>query len=1415
MTPVRNLRFLLSIHLLIIICLFSFPAQAQYSGGNGTAEDPYQISTVTDWQTLMSTSTDWNKQFILTGDLDLQSITLSPVGTSYSQSFTGIFDGNRHIIRNAVIDIPESNYVGLFGYVGWNGQILNMDVIDIVITGKENVGGLAGYNGGNLTDCYADGSINGVGNVGGLVGENNNGVITSCHANCSVHGNNKVGGMVGYNEDGILTACYATGPVSGNMYVGGLVGDNSLGELTACYASGTVDGDQSVGGMVGYNDDGILTACYATGTVSGYMYVGGLVGDNSWGELTACYASGTVDGDRNVGGLVGDNNGSITGCFWDVETSGQTGSSGGKGLTTSQMKSMVIFQNAGWGEVDWIINDGQDYPRLAWENIDGIPIPEPEPVPLLGSGTEEDPYQIWTASDFALLSWYISILDKHITLMSDLDLSGIKLYPIGDLGPFSGALEGNSHIIHKAVIEQRRSDFVGLFAFIIQNCQIRNIGLENVEITGRDYVGALVGRNSKGTLNNCYVRGVVNGENRVGGLVGSNYEGVINSCNTNGSVTGTESYIGGLVGSNNEGEITASYANNFVIGFRGLVGGLTGYNDDGIISSCYATGSVRGKDYGIGGLIGSNGGTVISCYATGDVIGTGEEVGGLVGSNSDELTLCYAEGSVKGSNRVGGLVGDNSYGIIAGCYATGSVIAEENDFGGLVGYSMQGNTISSFWDIDRSGQSGSSGGKGLTTSQMKSMVIFQNAGWGKVDWIINDGQDYPRLAWENIDGTQIPEPEPIPLLGSGTEEDPYQIWSASDFALLSWYISILDKHIILMSDLDLSGTNLYPIGDLYPFTGVFDGKYHVISNAVFSMPNSDYVGLFGYVGENGQIFNLGVQNVAVTGDDFVGGLIGFNLVEYVEYGNIRACYVTGSVSGNGDFVGGLVGWNEYGDIIACHVNSSVGGMGECVGGLVGLNEYGSLGACYAFGEVSGIGDCVGGLVGSNNGYESWSDNGAVANCYAANSVIGNGYCVGGLVGENDDGKLSACYASGPVIGNNDYVGGLVGYNSGNLNTCYATGPVSGGFFTYYTGGLVGYNHGRLTSCYARGSVTGDAGVGGLVGRNNGNITACYSTGLVEGILHSGGLIESNYGSVNSCFWDTETSGLTNSAGGIGKTTAEMQMSSTFIEAGWDFVGETENGTEDIWWILEGQDYPKLIKDYSNHVFKVVIGTAWDYEDPDDPNDTEYTFWFEVTTDENVEKMLIFTPFCGSFEIPRIPWQWIDVPGGRIETGWEYDVEASAYQWYYEAIYDSQKNLDAYGDGNYTIIVRYDDRQDLTNIWFGVPDTNDPIPQPTKEPVFASFNNGDTIASPVTFKWEPCIDPDVNVILISLENEDTGEEMDYILEGNSTGFEEPLPLRDGQWKAEFSYVVYYQTETIDEMEVFCYKYSQSDYTFAVP
>jgi hypothetical protein len=118
----------------------------------------------------------------------------------------------------------------------------------------------------------------------------------------------------------------------------------------------------------------------------------------------------------------------------------------------------------------------------------------------------------------------------------------------------------------------------------------------------------------------------------------------------------------------------------------------------------------------------------------------------------------------------------------------------------------------------------------------------------------------------------------------------------------------------------------------------------------------------------------------------------------------------------------------------------------------------------------------------------------------------------------------------------------------------------------------------VTHSYSTGAVSGTGiCIGGVLGANGGNLTQCYSAGAVKGNPDVGGLVGSRNSTMNvtACFWDTQTSGQTRSAGGTGKTTAEMKTAKTYLDAGWDFVGETANGTKDIWRIDEGEDYPRL------------------------------------------------------------------------------------------------------------------------------------------------------------------------------------------------------------------------------------------------
>lgn len=155
------------------------------------------------------------------------------------------------------------------------------------------------------------------------------------------------------------------------------------------------------------------------------------------------------------------------------------------------------------------------------------------------------------------------------------------------------------------------------------------------------------------------------------------------------------------------------------------------------------------------------------------------------------------------------------------------------------------------------------------------------------------------------------------------------------------------------------------------------------------------------------------------------------------------------------------------------------------------------------------------------------------------------------------------------------VGLLCAENLGTIRGCSADGNVEVGIMSSVIGGLCGHSDGRIGNCYATTAVVPGGGTmygGGLCGYNTGTIDTSYSAGAVPVGASLGGLCGESAGTVTRCFWDTETSGTSSSVGGTGKTTAMMQTQATFLDAGWDFVGETANGTFDTW-NMDG--YPTL------------------------------------------------------------------------------------------------------------------------------------------------------------------------------------------------------------------------------------------------
>ena len=732
MTTASNSRVLRTIPLLIAICLVSLPAHAQYGGGTGEPNDPYQIATAEDLMKLGETPEDYDKHFILTADIDLDPnlpgrkvfdrAVIAPDTNDATWQFegtpfTGVVDGNDHTIVH--LTISGAGTLGLFGQL--SGEVKNLGLVEVDITGTEYFfASLVGVNRGNVSHCYSTGAVSGGSNIGGLVGSNYS-VVTHCHSTVAVSGHHAVSGLVGVNN-GSVSASYSTGSISG-IKVGGLVGLN-YGSIEASYSSSPVTG-RLAGGLVGENF-GYIETSYSTGTVSGgtsqFSSTAGLVAQNHMGSIFRCYSISPVSpkSAMSVGGLLGSplfqiGTVTVTDCFWDTETSGQTMSHGGTGKTTAEMQMASTFLEAGWDFVDetengsydiWKISEGLDYPRLWWEKYGG------------GTGEPNYAYLIYTAEHLNALGGEPNDYDKHFKLMADIDLSGYS-YDSAVIAPdvndaesdfqgtaFIGVFDGNGHAIKNLVVSG--DGHLGFFGCLGKGGEIVNLGLLDVDVTGSGYrIGGLAGEND-GSISNCHSTGLVAGGHEVGGLIGNSCGSVWN-CRSAGEVTGVR-MIGGLVGWN-----------------RGL-------NCEGIVSGCSSTATASGWGWYVGGLVGITSGHLVDCYSTGDVVGD-FRVGGLAGyhaisSGYASILNSYSTGEVKGNNSVGGLVGES--------------------------WNLVGN---SFWDIETSGQIASDGGTGKTTAEMQTASTFLEAGWDFTDetangmediWWILEGQDYPRLWWELI-----------------------------------------------------------------------------------------------------------------------------------------------------------------------------------------------------------------------------------------------------------------------------------------------------------------------------------------------------------------------------------------------------------------------------------------------------------------------------------------------------------------------------------------------------------------------------------------------------------------------------------------------------------------------------------------
>ncbi len=327
--------------------LSSNPLALPPQAGNGSSDEPYQISSLANLFWIAEDSSRWGYHYIQTADIDaydtynwFEESGWLPIGIWFSDTdpgntpFTGSYNGQFHTVDGLFTNRPDENGIGMFGFTE-NAFIENLGVTNLQFTGFSRVGGLAGMNIlSTINNCFTSGYL-----------------FSSASQNDP---DSYIGGFVGYNQGTPISNSFSTADVDGYWYAGGFIGTNS---------------DYDANGSP-------ITNCYSHGAVEAMDYAGTFIGENSASQITNCYTAGyiTYMGEYVNGFLGFGMDSDITGCYWDIDATDLHWTSYAESRTTDEMTHPYAvntyvgwdFENV-WGE-DEYYDLSLGYPYLWWQD---------------------------------------------------------------------------------------------------------------------------------------------------------------------------------------------------------------------------------------------------------------------------------------------------------------------------------------------------------------------------------------------------------------------------------------------------------------------------------------------------------------------------------------------------------------------------------------------------------------------------------------------------------------------------------------------------------------------------------------------------------------------------------------------------------------------------------------------------------------------------------------------------------------------------------------------------------------------------------------------------------------------------------------------------------------------------------------
>ncbi len=1224
--------------LFIILSIYlPIKTTAQFFGGNGTENNPWQITTV---QELDSVRHHLNGYYILINDLDFagteydsinSSVGWNPIGeeTSWEYYFRGNFNGNGHTIYNLYINRPELENVGLFGFTE-DATIKNLNILSCSVEGKDNTGGIVG-TATNTTfkqNCVY-GTITSNSNAGGIAGWlRNESNIQSCYTAGNIQGKNYIGGITGKTIYSDIQNCYTactiiatnTDTIPSTTFMGGITGEleTTTGTtISNCYSVSSVGGNKNgniEGGIAGSAIEGNIFNTYFCGEFTGTQLGIGTGSSTSYSQIT----------NRNYEEMVQSNYPDFNDTIWNISSSNslptllnvtnypiilnkgctitsvyeeftdtiliQTMDYAGNYNITLQDSpdGMIITQDSiiNWtptefGIYNYTINLTDEYDNVFSRKFI-IHV-----IPYTQTGTLENPYQI---TNIAELNYVRNLPDKYFVLSNDLDFAG-TVYDsiISDEGwnpictehlGFTGHFDGQGHYISNMYINRPELENVGLFGFT-EDATIKNLNILSCSVEGKDNTGGIVGTATNTTFKQNCVYGTITSNSNAGGIAGSlENESNIQSCYTAGNIQG-KNYIGGITGKTIYSDIQNCYTACTIIAT----------NTD-TIPATTCMGGITGKA--------QNSATISKCYSIGSVWGNknGNIEGGIVGYNGTEsISNTYFCGEFAGT-QLGIGKGQSPYSLIVNRSYEEMLESYNSNFNDTIWNISSSNSLPTLLNVTNYPIILN---KGCTITsvyeEFTDTIFIQTMDYtGNYNITLQDSPDGMIITQDSIINWTPTEfgiynytinltdeynkvfsrkfiINVVPYAQTGTVENPYQI---NNIAELNYVRNLPDKHYVLNNDLDFTGT-------------VYDSINSNEGWKPIGCVNDEFTGSFN--GKNHIIENLYINRP----NDAAMGL--FSRTKGAEIDSLVIRQININALGQ---AAGLIGYSEESNINNCNVTGNITSVfAGNTGLLIGISINTNIQNSSTQGNITLNGDNCGGLIGS-------SDHSDITNCFSSINISSVGNNHGGLIGlmdnysnitngfssinisctGNNHGGLVGlmdghsdiinAYTSGTIHGEGDFYGGLVGnVESGSIDQSYSHVSLLG--FTEHNGGFVGKNHyGNITDCYATGNVYSINGYsGGFVGENSfGNIINCYSTGFVDG-SHSGGFSSEFSSRIENCHFISKTSNLENGY----YSTYSIFEGETIAQFKQDSTFDNWD-FNDIWTITNGETFPRLQEIYN-------------------------------------------------------------------------------------------------------------------------------------------------------------------------------------------------------------------------------------------